>query len=399
MTPVEAGMARADNRIYLDYAATTPVDQSVVEAMKPYQNEIFGNPASIHSFGQEARAAVEQAREDIAWHIGANPDEIIFTGGGTESNNLAIQGAAYKHGKRGSHIVTSAIEHHSVLNCCRFLEHAGFRVTYVGVDEDGLVDPDDVKRAMEDDTILVSIMHANNEIGTIQPIGEIGEIASERGVLFHVDAVQSFGHLPINIGALKIDLLSASAHKLYGPKGVGILFVRRKAIRPLVHGGDQELGLRPSTHNVPAIVGFAEAVRIAQEVMGKEAEKIAMLRDALIEGILEKIEGAVLNGHPKKRLHNNVNVSFEYIDGESLLVGLDMAGIACSTGSACSFATLEPSHVLLALGVELGAVQSAVRFSLGRYTTKIEINQVLDILSGIIRRMRETSPFYRWRHG
>jgi len=260
-------MTRTDNRIYLDYAATTPVDQSVVDAMKPYQKEIFGNPASTHSFGQEARAAVEQAREDIARHIGANSDEIIFTGGGTESNNLAIQRTAFRNRNKGNHIVTSAIEHRSVLNCCRFLEHAGFRVTYVGVGADGIVDPDDVNRAIDDDTILVSVMHANNKIGSIQPIGEIGKIA------------------------------------------------------------------------------------------------------------------------------HNVNVSFQYIDGESLIVGLDMTGVACSTGSACSFATLEPSHVLLAIGVGLVAAQSAVRFSLGRHTTKNEINRVLDILPGITERMREASLF------
>jgi len=389
-------MKRTDNHIYLDYAATTPVDKAVVDAMKPYQNEIFGNPSSIHSYGREARAAVEQAREDIARFIGANPDEIIFTSGGTESNNLAIQGAAFRHRNKGNHIVTAAIEHHSVLNCCRFLEHAGFRVTCVGVGADGIVDPDDVKRAIDGNTIIVSIMHANNEIGTIQPIVEIGKIAREKGILFHVDAVQSFGHLAIDVGALEIDLLSASAHKLYGPKGVGMLYVRKRDdIRPIVYGGDQELGLRPSTHNVPAIVGFAEAVSIAQEVMENEEERITVLRDSLIRGIMKKIEGISLNGHPKKRLPNNLNVSFEYIEGESLIVRLDMAGIACSTGSACSFATLEPSHVLLALGIGPEVAQSAVRFSLGRYTTGSEIDTVLDILPGIIQRMRSASFFYR----
>ncbi len=389
-------MDRVDNRIYLDYAATTPVDLAVVDAMKPYQNEIFGNPLSIHSFGQEARAAVERARADIARSIGVNSDEIIFTGGGTESNNLAIQGACFRHRNRGSHIVTSAIEHHSVLNCCRFLEREGFRVTYVGVDADGIVDPDDVKMAIGSDTILVSIMHANNEIGTIQPIEEIGRIVRDSGILFHVDAVQSFGHVPINAGELGIDLLSSSAHKLYGPKGIGMLYAGRKAdIRPLVYGGDQEFGLRPSTHNVPAIVGFAEAARLAQRVMVKEARETMVLRDTLIRGILEGIEGTRLNGHPKKRLPNNINVSFEFIEGESLVVGLDMAGIACSTGSACSFATLELSHVLLALGLDRGTAQSAVRFSLGRYTTGSEIDGVLDVLPGITERMRMTSPFYR----
>jgi cysteine desulfurase len=384
-----------DNRIYLDYAATTPVDPTVVDAMKPYQNEIFGNPASIHSYGQEARAAIERAREMIARFIGAASEEIIFTGGGSESNNIAIQGTAFRY-RKGKHIVTSAIEHHSVLNCCRFLEHEGFRISFVGVGCDGIVDPDDVKRAIDDDTVLVSIMHANNEIGTVQPIEEIGKITRERDILFHVDAVQSFGHLPIDVGTCNIDLLSSSAHKLYGPKGTGILYIRkREEVRPLVYGGDQEMGVRPSTHNVPAIVGFAEAVQRAREVLETEKIRIGGLRDMLIRGILEKIEGIRLNGHPQKRLPNNVNVSFEYIDGESLLVGLDMAGIACSTGSACSFATLEPSHVLMALGIDPEAARSGVRFSLGRYTTKSEIETVLDILPGVTERIRSVFPLYR----
>lgn len=376
--------------IYLDYAATTPIDAFVMEAMLPYFSEQFGNPLSIHSYGQKTREAVEDARRKVALFIGAYPDEIIFTSGGTESNNHAIKGMALAH--RSGHIITSQVEHHSVLNPCRFLESQGFRVDYVPPDRYGVVDPNDIERLITDRTFLISIMHANNEIGTIEAVEEIGRITRERKICFHVDAVQSFGHLPIHVDRLGVDLLSASAHKLYGPKGVGILYVRRNTkIINLMHGGDQEDGRRASTHNVPAIVGFMKAVELAGKCMGDEAARLGALRDRLIEGILKTIKGSLLNGHPQKRLPNNVNVSISGVEGESLLLSLDMAGIACSTGSACSFATLEPSHVLHAIGLSETLIQSAVRFSVGRYTTKEEIDEVLNVLPGIVQKMRSVS--------
>jgi cysteine desulfurase len=382
------------NKIYLDYAATTPVDPLVTKAMQPYFTEQFGNPLSIHHFGQKAREAVEEARRRIALLIGAYPDEIIFTSGGTESNNHAIKGKAFFH--KSGHIITSQVEHHSVLNSCRFLESMGFEVDYVSVDKYGFVDPVDVKKLIKRNTILISIMHANNEIGTIEPVEEIGEIAREREICFHVDAVQSFGHLPIHVDKLKIDLLSASAHKIYGPKGVGILYIRRKTrLLSLIHGGDQEDGRRASTHNVPAIVGFGRAVEIAGEKMNKDTERLITLKNKLIEGILNTIDGSILNGHPWKRLPNNVNISIKGVEGESLLLGLDMAGIACSTGSACSFATLEPSHVLHAIGLEEDLIKSAVRFSLGRYTSENDINITLEVIRRIVQRMRASTAYKR----
>ncbi len=383
-------------KIYLDNAATTPTDARVIEAMLPFFSQLYGNPSSLHAFGQEAKHAIEEARYIVAQFIGARQEEIVFTSGGTESNNSAIKGVAYARRDQGNHIITSKIEHHAVLETCYFLEKQGFEVTYIPVDEFGLVDPADVKKAITGKTILISIMHANNEIGTIEPIAEIGKITREKGIYFHTDAVQTFGHVPINVSALNVDLFSASGHKLYGPKGVGILYVK-KGVRmlPFMHGGDQEQGRRASTHNVPGIVGFGKAVELAKEEMSKEIEQLTLLRDKIIKGFLNKIEYARLNGHPAERLPNNVNVSISYVEGESMLLNLDMEGIACSTGSACTSSSLEPSHVLAAIGLSHELAHGSLRFSLGRLTSEEEIDYLLTVLPGIVRKLRAMSPLYK----
>lgn len=383
-------------KIYLDNAATTSTDARVLEAMLPFFSQTYGNPSSLHAFGQEAKHAIEEARYIVAQFIGAKQEEIVFSSGGTESNNSAIKGVAYARRDQGNHIITSKIEHHAVLETCHFLEKQGFEVTYIHVDEFGLVDPADVKKAITEKTILISIMHANNEIGTIEPIEEIGKITREKGIYFHTDAVQTFGHVPINVSALNVDLFSASGHKLYGPKGVGILYVK-KGVRmlPFMHGGDQEQGRRASTHNVPGIVGFGKAVELAKEEMAKEIEQLTLLRDKLIKGFLNKIEYARLNGHPAERLPNNVNVSISYVEGESMLLNLDMEGIACSTGSACTSSSLEPSHVLAAIGLSHELAHGSLRFSLGRLTSEEEIDYLLTVLPGIVRKLRAMSPLYK----
>jgi cysteine desulfurase len=382
-------------KIYMDYAATTPTDRRVVEAMVPCFGEIYGNPSSLHGFGQEARAAMEGAREKIAAFLGAKPAEIVFTSGGTESDNLAIKGTAWANRKKGDHIITSEIEHHAVLETCHFLEKEGFRVTYLPVDQDGLVDPADVEQAITDRTMLISIMHANNEIGTIQPIAEIGRIAKGKGICFHTDAVQTFGHLPFTVDELNVDLLSASAHKLYGPKGMGLLYIRKGTrITPLVHGGDQEGGRRASTQNVPGIVGFGKAVELAAATIHEEAARLTSLRDRFIRGIFERLEGIRLNGHPVRRLPNNINLSVESIEGEGMILSLDMMGIACSTGSACSSSNLEPSHCLLAIGLPHELSHGSIRFSLGRYTKESDIDAVLEALPRVVGRLRAMSPLY-----
>ncbi|MGA3208167.1 MAG: cysteine desulfurase NifS [Syntrophales bacterium] len=383
-------------KIYLDNAATTSTDARVLEAMLPFFSQTYGNPSSLHAFGQEAKHAIEEARYIVAQFIGAKQEEIVFSSGGTESNNSAIKGVAYARRDQGNHIITSKIEHHAVLETCHFLEKQGFEVTYIHVDEFGLVDPADVKKAITEKTILISIMHANNEIGTIEPIEEIGKITREKGIYFHTDAVQTFGHVPINVSALNVDLFSASGHKLYGPKGVGILYVK-KGVRmlPFMHGGDQEQGRRASTHNVPGIVGFGKAVELAKEEMSKEIEQLTLLRDKLIKGFLNKIEYARLNGHPAERLPNNVNVSISYVEGESMLLNLDMEGIACSTGSACTSSSLEPSHVLAAIGLSHELAHGSLRFSLGRLTSEEEIDYLLTVLPGIVRKLRAMSPLYK----
>ena len=385
-------------RVYLDYAATTPTDPEVVKAMLPYFTDRFGNPSSIHSFGQEGKAAIEEAREKIASFLGTTQEEIIFTSGGTESDNFAIKGVAYANQHKGNHIITSSIEHHAVIKSCKFLEKMGFKITYLPVSKDGLADPEDVKKAVTDKTILISIMHASNEIGTIQPITEMGKIAREKEICFHSDAVQTFGHLPINVDAFNVDLLSISSHKLCGPKGIGALYIRKGTrMVSFMHGGEQERRRRASTENVPAIVGFGKAVEIAKNSMNEEAKKLTILRDKLMKGILEKIEHVRLNGHPTKRLPNNVNVSIESVEGESMLLNLDMEGIATSTGSACSSSSLEASHVLLALGLSHELAHGSLRFTLGRYTEEKDIDNVLEVLPRIVEKLRSMSPL--WKNG
>ncbi|MGA2331671.1 MAG: cysteine desulfurase NifS [Syntrophales bacterium] len=383
-------------KIYLDNAATTPTDARVIDAMLPFFSQVYGNPSSLHAFGQEAKHAIEEARYIVAQFISAKQEEIIFTSGGTESNNSAIKGVAYARRDQGNHIITSKIEHHAVLETCHFLEKQGFEVTYIPVDESGLIDPADVEKAITGKTILISIMHANNEIGTIEPIAEIGKIAREKGIYFHTDAVQTLGHLPLDVNELNVDLLSASGHKLYGPKGVGILYIK-KGVRmlPFMHGGDQEQGRRASTHNVPGIVGFGKAVELAKQEMAREIEQLTLLRDKLIKGILDNIEYARLNGHPKERLPNNVNVSISYVEGESMLLNLDMEGVACSTGSACTSSSLEPSHVLAAIGLSHELAHGSLRFSLGRMTSAEDIDYCLTRILSIVRKLRAMSPLYK----
>ena len=380
-------------RIYLDHAATTPTHPEVVKAVLPFFTDAFGNPSSIYSYGQEARGAVEEARTKVAELIGARSEEIIFTSGGTEADNFALKGVAFANEPRGNHIITTSIEHHAVLEVCKFLERRGFRITYLPVDKYGLVDLDDVRKAITDKTILISVMHANNEVGTVEPVEEIGRIAREAGVYFHSDAVQTVGHIPVNVDKLKVDLLAISAHKLYGPKGVGALYVRKGTkLVSLMHGGEQEKRRRAGTENVPAIVGLGKAVELAGQEIGQEAERLACLRDKLIKGLGEKIDHIRLNGHPTRRLPNNVNVSVDFVEGESMLLNLDLEGICASTGSACSSASLEPSHVLLALGLPPEQAHGSLRFTLGRENTEADIERVLKVLPGIVARLRAMSP-------
>ena len=383
-------------RIYLDHAATTPTDPEVVEAMLPYLSDVFGNPSSIHSFGQEAKAAVEEARDKIAALIGARGEEMVFTGGGTEADNFAIKGIAYANEGKGNHIITTPIEHHAVMETCKFLQGRGFEVTYLTVDGYGLVDPQDVKKAITDKTILISVMHANNEVGTIEPIAEIGEIAREAGIYFHTDAVQAVGHMPVKVDELGVDLLAMSAHKFYGPKGVGALYIRKGTkLIPFMHGGEQERRRRAGTENVPAIVGLGKTAEIAQREMDAEAKRLISLRNKLIKGLMGRIEHSRLNGHPTQRLPNNVNVSIEFVEGESMLLNLDLEGIAASTGSACSSSSLEPSYVLLAMGLSHELAHGSLRFSLGRETTEEDIARVLEISPRIIAKLRAMSPMLR----
>jgi len=392
-------------RIYLDYAATTPTHPKVVEAMQPYFSDKFGNPSSIHSFGQEAKGAVERAREQVVRLLaprhssgqGGSVEEIVFTSGGTEADNFALEGVAFANEGRGNHIIVSAVEHHAVTECCGFLKKRGFKITYLPVDRYGLADPEDVKKAITDKTILVSIMHANNEVGTIEPIAEISKVVKEKGIYFHTDAVQTAGHIPLNVNELGVDLLSISAHKLYGPKGVGALYVRKGTrIARFLYGGGQENNRRASTENVPGIVGFGVAAELAlEDVNNGESRKLIPLRDKLIKGILEKIPDSQLNGHPTFRLPNNVNVTIKYVEGESMLLNLDMEGIAASTGSACSSGSLEPSHVLMAIGLSPELAHGSLRFTLGRLTTEEEIDKVLMVLPKIVEKLRAMSPLAR----
>ncbi|MFH0929346.1 MAG: cysteine desulfurase NifS [Candidatus Aenigmatarchaeota archaeon] len=380
-------------RIYMDYAATTPVDPRVVKEMEPFFNEKFGNTMSIHSAGRAAKGAVDYARERVASLMKAGPKRLIFTGSATESNNMVLKGIASANKDKGKHIITSKIEHDCVLNSARWLEKQGFKVTYLPVDEYGLVDPKEVEKAITKETILVSIMHANNEIGTIEPIEEIGKVCRKKGVYFHTDAAQSFGKIPIDVNKMNLDLVTVNAHKMYGPQGVGALYIREGVkIDPLLHGGGHEFGFRSSTSNVPGIVGFGKAAELRKKEMDAEAKKLTKLRDRLIKGVLE-IDDAHLNGHPTKRLPNNTNFWFAFIEGESLVLHLDMKGVDASTGSACSTSSLEPSHVLRAIGLKHEQAHGSLRLSLGKDTEEKDIDYVLKVLPGIVKNLRMISPF------
>lgn len=381
-------------KIYLDHAATTPVDPEVLHEMLPYFSQSYGNPSSIHSLGQEARTAIDKSRAKVAALIDARSDEIVFTSGGTEADNLAIIGTACASETKGNHIITTQIEHHAVLEACKSLQSRGFRTTFVPVDRYGMVDPDAIRRAITARTILISVMHANNEVGAIQPITEIGRVAREKGILFHTDAVQTTGHIPVNANELGVDLLAISAHKLYGPKGVGALYVRHGTrIASFMHGGGQERGLRSSTENVPGIVGFGKAAEIALREVEDEGRNLVRLRDLLIQGLLDRIDRIYLNGHTTERLPNNVNVSVEFVEGEALALNLDLEGVAVSTGSACSSTDMEPSHVLAAMAIPAALARGSLRFTLGKGTTEQEIQRVLEVLPPIVSRLRAVSPF------
>jgi len=377
--------------IYLDHAATTPVRPEVFDAMRPYFLERFGNPSSLHSYGLDARVGVERARQQIASAIGADPQEIIFTSGGTESDNLALRGVLQRGGKK-DHIITSAIEHPAVLETCKFIERLGHEVTYLSVDREGRINPAEVEDAIQENTRLISIMHANNEIGSIQPIAEVGAIAAAHGIYMHTDAVQSVGKIPVNVKKLNVQMLSISSHKIYGPKGVGCLYVQKGTkLTPLVFGGGHERGLRSGTENVSGIVGFGEAMRLAIEDFTDNA-RIQKLRDALIDAVLREIPSTQLNGGRVHRLPNNANFSFSYIEGESLLLRLNAKGIAGSTGSACSSKKLEPSHVLLAIGLSPVDAHGSLRLTLGRETTNADVRYVSEVLPGIVNELRQMSP-------
>ncbi len=383
-------------KVYLDNNATTRMREDVLEAMLPYCQEIYGNASSVHQFGRSARKAIDDARERVRGLIGSSrPDEIIFTSGGTEADNLAIQGVAQALKSKGDHIITSKIEHHAVLNPCNFLEKQGLKVTYVGADEYGVVKLDELRRAITDKTILISIMYANNEIGTIEPIKDIGEIAKEKGIYFHTDAVQAAGKIPFEVSKMNVGLLSLSGHKIYGPKGIGALYIRNKTkISPLLRGGHHEMNKRAGTENVAGIVGFGMAAELAKRELKEEPGRVKALRDALYKGIQERIDSIKLNGHPEKRLPNTLNVSFRYVEGESIILNLDMEDIAVSTGSACTSGSLEPSHVLTSMNLDPVDAQGSIRFSLGRDNTQEDIDYVLDILPPTITRLREISPLY-----
>lgn len=394
----EPKITRGVKRIYMDHAATTPVRIEVIEAMLPYMKEKYGNASSLHSFGREAKEALEESREIIADAIGASPEEIIFTSGGTEADNLAIKGFALANREKGNHIITSSIEHMAVLNACKWLEEKGYRITYLPVDKDGLVSVADVRNAITDKTILISIMHANNEIGTIQPIEDIAKVAHEKNIAFHTDAVQSFGKIEVNVKKLGVDMLTLSAHKIYGPKGVGALYVKKGIkLDPLFHGGPHERNMRAGTENVAGIVGFAKAAELAMKEMKSESKRLTKLRDKIINTILkareddERMRGVRLNGHPTKRLPNNVNFSFDGAEGEAIVLKLDKLGIAASTGSACSSHELKPSHVLLALGIGPIKAHGSLRITLGKENTEADVDCLLKVLPEIITELREIS--------
>ncbi len=381
--------------IYMDHSATSPVDPEVFEAMKPYFIDSFGNASTLYSLGREGKKAMESAREEVASIIGAEPKEIIFTSGGTESDNIAILGTAYKLKNKGNHIITSDIEHPAVDETCKYLEKNGFNVTYLPVYNDGIVKIKDLEDAITDKTILITIMHANNEIGTIQPISEIGKIARENKIYFHTDAVQTVGKIPVNVKELNVDMLSLSAHKLYGPKGIGALYLRQGVrIEPIMHGGGHEKGIRPGTENVPGIVGLGKACSIAKENLQRDAQKLTSLRDMLIDSVLAENEDSYLNGHRTKRLPNNANFRFTGIEGESLILHLDAKGIATSTGSACSSIKLEPSHVLMAIGLKEVEAHGSLRISLGNENTEEDIEYTLTAIKEVVEKLRKMSPLW-----
>jgi cysteine desulfurase len=379
--------------VYMDNAATTPVNPRVVEVMHDFFIKQYGNASSIHGLGREAREAIDNARQVVAKAIGAEEEEIIFTSGGTEADNLALKGIAFSDEYEGKHIITSVIEHSAILETAKFLEKQGFEVTYLPVNREGLVSIDDVKNAIRSDTILISIMHANNEIGTIQPIEEIGKLAKKHNIVLHTDAVQAIGKLDVDVNKLGVDLLSMSSHKIHGPKGVGFLYIRKgTVIEPLLHGGGHEYNLRSGTENVPGIVGFAKAMELATTELDKKANHMARLRDKLIDGVLQRIEGASLNGHRTKRLPNNANFRFDQINGEALILDLDMNGISASTGSACSSHGTDPSHVLLALGLSHNEAEGSLRLTLSTETTEADIDYVLEVLPNSISKLRALHP-------
>lgn len=381
----------AERYIYLDHAATTPIDPVVLATMMPYFQEHFGNPSSIHRVGRRALDALDDARDELASHLGASPKEIIFTGGGSEANNLAIKGVALARKAEGkaAHVITSAIEHHAVLHACEWLKEQGFELSVLPVNRHGLVNPDDLRAALRPDTALVSVMYANNEIGTIQPIAELGAVCREAGVPFHTDAVQAAGSLSLNVRNLQVDMLTITAHKIYGPKGVGALYIRRGVpLIPQINGGGQERRRRAGTENVAGIVGLARALSLVEERRTAYVRRCSQLRDTLIAGLLERVPSSSLNGHPTQRLANNVNIAFSDVEGESVLLLLDQQGIAASSGAACTSGSLEASHVIRALGLKEEEALGAVRFSLGQATTNEDIEQVLDLMPGIVEQLR-----------
>jgi len=378
----------------MDHGAGMPLDSRVFEAMKPYFVENYGNPSSSHSFGNSARNAIAASREKVAQLVAAEkPQEVIFTSGGTESNNLAIKGVAYRNREKGNHIITTAIEHISVINICKFLQKQGFEVSYVPVDKQGVVSLEKLEEAINDRTILISVMYANGEIGTIQPISEIGKVAHDNQVIFHVDAVAAAGKVPINVKEEKIDLLSISSNDMYGPKGVGALYIKKGTkVQPIIQGGGQERGLRSGTENIPGIVGMGKAAEIAKRKMEAEGKRLTRLRDKLIKDVLDKIDYSFLNGHPTERLPSNANLRFSYIEGESLILGLDMHGVQVSSGSACTSKTLEPSHVLLAIGLAHEEAHGSLVFTMGKQNSEEDVDYVLEVLPEVVKRLRALSP-------
>lgn len=381
--------------IYLDNAATTAILPEVLDKMMPYLTEYYGNPSSVYGLAGVSKEAIDKSRKTIADFIGAKENEIYFTAGGSESDNWAIKSAALAKKAKGKHIITTKIEHHAVLHTCEFLEKNGYEVSYIDVDEDGVVKLDELRKAIRPDTILISVMFANNEIGTIQPIKEIGQIAKENGILFHTDAVQAFGHLRINVDELNIDMLSASGHKFHGPKGAGIMYIRNSVkLEPLIHGGAQERKRRAGTHNVPGIVGMGAAIELADKNLEANAEKEIAIRDHLIERVMKEIPHVKLNGHKTNRLPNNANFSFSFIEGESMLMMLDAKGICCSSGSACTSGSLDPSHVLLAIGLPHEIAHGSLRVSMSEETTMEDIDYLVDNLKAIVERLRSMSPLY-----